>query len=209
MFQPGAQVYPPPNPTPEVQRHRKAASAGATPGFNPATFNSPLNAFAPGLKSMAEDVIEEVDFNDQEEEQDTFPPAAPPARHIAQSSMGNFTAPRFTVNHNQPPPHMQTQQLQQLNDNDSVGPTGRPQLAPGFMFGAQRRAISGSAIPAIGEDDVGFQFPQQQQNLMDGQSGHPLHRRTPSEMAGVSPLMAEQVGGFLMFCLTNHLLFLV
>ena len=80
-------------------------------------------------------------------------------------------------------------------EQDTVGPTGRPQLAPGFMFGARKRALPMG--PPINEEDVGFQFPQQQQHHQ--QDNFPIdtpqqsqgHRK--SESGEITGIMAEQV----------------
>lgn len=137
---------------------------------------------------MQEDIAEEHEEDDGDIVVNHSPPMQQqPPRGIAQSTMGNFTAPRFQNMH-QVPPHMQ----QQVEVD--AGPAGRPQLAPSFTFGQRRNPIN--PAPAMGEEDLGFQFPQagQQPTLQpDLSQGPTTHRRTPSEMAGVSPLMAEQV----------------
>ncbi|KAG9046712.1 hypothetical protein FS837_003821 [Tulasnella sp. UAMH 9824] len=173
VFQPGAPLHP--AASAGAGGHRKAASTGTGPGFSPA-FSSPLNTFSPHLGVMQEDIPEEHEDDDGDIVITQQQPRA-----IAQSTMGNFTAPRFNQ-----------QQQQQAPDQD-VGPTGRPQLAPNFMFGQRRNQIN---QPALTDEDVGFQFPQasQQQTLAGlAQQAPTTHRRTPSELAGVSPLMAEQI----------------
>jgi protein SSD1 len=71
-------------------------------------------------------------------------------------------------------------------EQDTVGPTGRPQLAPGFMFGARKRGLPMG--PPINEEDVGFQFPQQQQQQTYGE---PVGRKV--ETGEITGIMAEQV----------------
>ena len=100
--------------------------------------------------------------------------------HHPRSQSQNFTAPRFAA--------LAAQQEQ----SDIVGPSGRPQLAPGFMFGARRRPSTNSTMgPPISEEDIGFQFPQQQ-TLSGYAEQEPAHRRSEStgEIRGI---MAEQV----------------
>ncbi|KAG8989799.1 hypothetical protein FRB90_002059, partial [Tulasnella sp. 427] len=170
VFQPGAPLHP--AASAGAGGHRKAASTGTGTNFSPA-FSSPLNTFSPHLGVMQEDIPEEHEDDDGDIVITQQQPRA-----IVQSNMGNFTAPRF----NQQP------QQQQAPDSDG----GRPQLAPNFMFGQRRNPIN---QPALGDEDVGFQFPQSaQQQTLEGLGQQPTtHRRTPSELAGVSPLMAEQI----------------
>ncbi|KAG8914944.1 hypothetical protein FRC00_009355 [Tulasnella sp. 408] len=173
VFQPGAPLHP--AASAGAGGHRKAASTGTGTGFSPA-FSSPLNTFSPHLGVMQEDIPEEHEDDDGDIVITQQQPRA-----IAQSNMGNFTAPRFN------------QQPQQQAPDQDVGPTGRPQLAPNFMFGQRRNQIN---QPALTDEDVGFQFPQAaQQQTLEGlaQQAPTTHRRTPSELAGVSPLMAEQI----------------
>lgn len=97
----------------------------------------------------------------------------------------------------QPQQSLQQPRLQQQNfmpprfaalaaqEQDTVGPTGRPQLAPGFMFGARKRALPMG--PPINEEDAGFQFPQQQQQTYP----EPVGRKV--ETGEITGIMAEQV----------------
>jgi protein SSD1 len=178
VFQPGATAYPGIAGS-EAPRHRKAASLGAG-----SLSNNHFNNFAPGLGAMMEDVIEEGpgahSFEDGEIPDTGFQPG-PQRRSLSQS----FTAPRFAA--------LAAQQEQP----ETVGPTGRPQLAPGFMFGARRRPSSHMPMgPPISEEDVGFQFPQQHQmqQLDFGLNAppEPTHRKTESQ-GEISGIMAEQV----------------
>lgn len=108
--------------------------------------------------------------------------------HQPRSQSQSFMAPRFAA-------------LAAQQEQDTVGPTGRPQLAPGFMFGARKRALPMG--PPINEEDVGFQFPQQQQHHQQHQQDNfPMdtpqqsqqsqgHRK--SESGEITGIMAEQV----------------
>lgn len=178
VFQPGAAAYPgiAGNETP---RHRKAASLGA--GSGPTNFIS----YSPNLGSMMEDVLEEGPGGGSFEEgeiQDNAPQA-----HQRRSLSQSFTAPRFAA-----------LAAQQQEQNESVGATGRPQLAPNFMFGARRRPSAHMPMgPPINEEDVGFQFPQQsnQQNFkLEPPTEQPPHAHRRTESSGeINGIMAEQV----------------
>ncbi|KAG9015443.1 hypothetical protein FRB94_000047 [Tulasnella sp. JGI-2019a] len=199
VFQPGAGVYPPPAAAKDVPRPRKTpvSVTGHIAGQNYSnqSFSSPLTTFSPNLGVMQEDAAEEG-----EDEDVIINHASPtlqqggPGRNIAQSTMGSFTAPRFV---HQAPPTMQ-QQPGGEPEPSNIGPTGRPQLAPNFMFGQRRTPLQAMA-GAVPEDDLGYQFvqaqaqAQQQQALNTDAARINPHRRTPSEMTGVSPLMAEQL----------------
>lgn len=172
VFQPGASAYPGLS-APEPPRHRKAASLGA----HTTTPSNSLNSFAPRLGSMTEDA---EDGHGHYEDGEIPEPAYTQPTHQPRSLSQSFTPPRFAA-------------LAQQDQAEQLGPTGRPQLAPHFSFGARRRASVNppSIAPAIGEEDVGFQFPQQQQSYQPD----PLpveHKRTASgsEMNGI---IAEQV----------------
>lgn len=160
-------------------QHRKAVSlgnSGQTLGFS---------SYSPNLGAMMEDA-EDGPFDDNETS-DRFQAAQP--GHQARSQSQSFVAPRFAA--------LAAQQEQ----NDSVGPTGRPQLAPGFMFGARKRSVGMG--PAINEEDVGFQFPQQQQQGFDQQQQvpqqgefhptAPTHRKSESQGGEITGIMAEQI----------------
>ena len=174
VFQPGAIAFPG-SAGNEAPRHRKAASLGAG-GTLPSNFNS----YSPNLGSMMEDVEEGPGGVSFEEGEIQEAPAAP--AHQRRSLSQSFTAPRFAA--------LAAQQEQV----DNVGPTGRPQLAPNFMFGRRRPSAAMPMGPPISEEDVGFQFPQQhaQQNFnMDTAPEQNSHRRT--ESGEISGIMAEQV----------------
>jgi protein SSD1 len=112
-------------------------------------FNS---ASAPHLGSMMEDAEDgQASLTRKARSQSCY--QHPTTRSPASLSIPELHAPRFAA--------LAAQQEQQ---NDVLGPSGRPQLAPGFMFGAQqaRRSPCGGMGPPINEEDVGFQFPQQQ-----------------------------------------------
>lgn len=152
------------------QKHRKAASLGnsALPGS--------FNSFSPHLGSMMEDVEDAGSFEEGEIQERYLPQ---PGHHQPRSQSQSFMAPRFAA-------------LAAQQEQDSVGPSGRPQLAPGFMFGARKR--TGLMGPPINEEDIGFQFPQQGQQQgfapevpQQGQT----HKR--SESGEITGIMAEQV----------------
>ncbi|KAG2013594.1 SSD1 protein [Coprinopsis cinerea AmutBmut pab1-1] len=145
-------------------KHRKAMSLGNN--------NGNYNSYSPHLGVMVED-NEDGTFEEGE-----IPERAAPQQqgHNPRAQSQSFVAPRFAA-------------LAAQNEQaDNVGPTGRPQLAPGFMFGRKRSANLG---PAISEEDVGFQFPQQgqaqfQAEFSDGQ-------RKGAEGGDITGIMAEQI----------------
>jgi protein SSD1 len=204
VFQPGASVYPTPGaPTDLPPRHRKSASTGShsTPGsFSSPSFASPLQNFSPNLHSMREDVAEEGEIDEngnpyhQQQQQPQF------QQRNVQPPAGAFSAPRFAALAQQ---QQQGQAIQE--DPEVLGPTGRPQLAPSFQFGARRRTNTNPATgPALPEGDLGFQFPQQQHYQPESQTQQPqqslgqaqpqAHRRTGSEVSG---MLAEQVHAYI------------
>lgn len=111
--------------------------------------------------------------------------------HQARSQSQSFMAPRFAA-------------LAAQQEQDVLGPTGRPQLAPNFMFGARRRTSSNVPMGPLNEEDVGFQFPQQQNQPSEGIVHEQNHRRPENDFTGI---MAEQAcnSTFYRLCLT-HLL---
>ena len=187
VFQPGASVYPTPGaPTDLPPRHRKSASTGShsSPGsFNSPSFASPLQNFSPNLHSMREDAAEEGEID---ENGNPYPQQPQFQQRNAQPPVGAFSAPRFAALAQQQQP-----QAMPANQEESevIGPSGRPQLAPSFQFGARRRTNTNG--PALPEDDLGFQFPQQQHYQPESQQQQPqAHRRTGSEVTG---MLAEQM----------------
>ncbi|KAI0660998.1 hypothetical protein C8Q70DRAFT_912537 [Cubamyces menziesii] len=168
VFQPGAVAFPGTNAPEQPPRHRKAASLGAS------SLSSSM-AYSPNLGSMMEDV--EDAHGGPIIEEGEIPENTYQTGHTRRSLSQNFTPPRFAA-----------LAAQQQEQNDSLGPSGRPQLAPGFMFGARRRPSSNLAMgPPINEEDVGFQFPQQTQRDFDAvDAGH----RKPEEYKDI---MAEQI----------------
>ena len=176
VFQPGASIYPPPTTSEPPPRHRKAASMGA------AGLSSNFNSFAPHLGSMREDVEEGSNGYEEGEISDSFYSSQPQVHHPRSQSQ-TFTAPRFAA--------LAAQQEQQ-QQNDVLGPSGRPQLAPNFMFGARRRSSAGNAMgPPISEEDVGFQFPQQQ--TTPSYSDQDVLQRRNESGSEIRGIMAEQV----------------
>ncbi|KAF8314752.1 RNB-domain-containing protein [Clavulina sp. PMI_390] len=136
-------------------RHRKAASAG--PNF---AANFASAGYANQLSAMQEDAEDGYSYAETEEYSDQpgfsqpqIQPQAPSAyRNMQQQPMGSFSAPRF-----------QNQGMgaqEQMNfgtQGEVIGPSGRPQLAPNFTFGGNRRPRA----PSQDQDDANFQFPPQ------------------------------------------------
>ncbi|KAL4075813.1 SSD1 protein [Scleroderma citrinum] len=155
---------------PDAVRHRKAASLGIS------TLSGNYNSFSPHLGAMMEDAEDGVGASTEEGEiSEGF---YPNSGHQARSQSQSFMAPRFAA--------------LAAQDHDVLGPTGRPQLAPNFMFGARRRTSSNVPLgPPISEEDVGFQFPQQQQNFPTDNDVHEsTNRKSDNDMTGI---MAEQI----------------
>ena len=166
VFQPGASSFPGSSIVDAV-RHRKAVSLGTASG------SANYNSFSPHLGAMMED-IEDVgaSFEDGEIPESFYPQQQ---GHQPRSQSQSFMAPRFAA-------------LAAAQEQEVLGPTGRPQLAPGFMFGARRRTSSNVPVgPPINEEDVRFQFPQQQYNFP---SDDQPQRKPDSDITGI---MAEQV----------------
>lgn len=175
IFQPGASAYPGPNID---QKHRKAVSLGTS------ALSGNFNSFSPHLGAMMEDAEDGSAFEEGEIQERFYQQPG----HQPRSQSQSFMAPRFAA-------------LAAQQEQDTVGPTGRPQLAPGFMFGARKRALPMG--PPINEEDVGFQFPQQQQHQQQHQQDNfPMdtpqqsqqsqgHRK--SESGEITGIMAEQV----------------
>ncbi|TRM67780.1 hypothetical protein BD626DRAFT_396015 [Schizophyllum amplum] len=146
------------------QKHRKASSVGA------GALSNNFNSFAPGLGAMVEDT-EEGEIPDNH-----YPPYP---THQPRSQSQSFVAPRFAALAQQ--------------EQDALGPTGRPQLAPNFMFGARKR--QGGPMGPLSEEDPGFQFPQQQQQQpfpSDVQPREQGHRKGDSQ-GEITGIMAEQI----------------
>ncbi|OBZ68562.1 hypothetical protein A0H81_11678 [Grifola frondosa] len=97
-------------------------------------------------------------------------------------SSPNYIAPQFAA-------------LVEQDQGDILGPSGRPQLAPNFMFGTTRRpSCIVTMRPPINEEDAGFHFPQQQ--MPPGFDLHALDlvQRQPDGEAEISGIMAKQDG---------------
>lgn len=173
IFQPGAAAYPGLVANEPPPRHRKAASLGT--GANPTAFNT----YSPNLGSMLEDAEEgHINASFEEGEIQEAPLQLP--SHQRRSLSQSFTAPRFAA-------------LAAQEQVEPLGPTGRPQLAPGFMFGARRRPSATMPMgPPISEEDINFQFPQQQQSQPNFglESEPPMRKADSGEISGI---MAEQV----------------
>ncbi|KAJ3814244.1 SSD1 protein [Lentinula aff. lateritia] len=155
-------------------KHRKVQSLGAS------GLSGNFNSFSPNLGSMMEDAEDASGMPLEEGEIPSNYYTSP--GHQMRSQSQSFTAPRFAA--------LAAQQEQ----NDQLGPSGRPQLAPNFMFGGgatKKPQRPGGMGPPINED-VGFQFPQQQQNYqLDVPVHESGHRKADSgEITGI---MAEQI----------------
>ncbi|KAH9077184.1 SSD1 protein [Lactarius deliciosus] len=172
VFQPGASIYPPPSASEPPPRHRKAASMGM------AGLSSNFGNFAPHLGSMREDVEDGQNGYEEGEIQESLYSTQPQGHHPRSQSQ-SFTAPRFAA--------LAQQEQQQ---NDIMGPSGRPQLAPNFMFGARNR-VGNIMAPSINEEDAGFQFPQQQQQ--QSYSDQDVLQRRNEGSGEIRGIMAEQI----------------
>ncbi|PPQ98528.1 hypothetical protein CVT24_004019 [Panaeolus cyanescens] len=152
----------------DQQKHRKAASLGNS------GLSGNFNSYSPHLGVTMEDVEDGQSFEEGEIPERTYQQQS---GHQPRSQSQSFMAPRFAA-------------LAQQEQQDGVGPTGRPQLAPGFSFGARNRGLP--LGPPINEEDIGFQFPQQQQqNFPTEVSQDSMHRK--NETGEFSGLMAEQI----------------
>ncbi|KAF8351411.1 SSD1 protein [Amanita rubescens] len=160
-FQVGSQPFP--SAAPGDFKHKKAASFGAPLSGN-------FNSFSPNLGAMLEDAEEVGSYEEGEINEQYY---AHPT-HQPRSQSQSFIAPRFAA-------------LAQQEQAESLGPTGRPQLAPNFMFGARKRAPVG---PPINEEDVGFQFPQQQPSYRSEVVEQTNNKGDNGEITGI---MAEQI----------------
>ncbi|KZS97962.1 RNB-domain-containing protein [Sistotremastrum niveocremeum HHB9708] len=182
VFQPGATAFPIANASSDPLRHRKAASLG-TQGSP--VYPSPLQQYQAHLSSFLEDVGENQ--GDFEEGEIPDGPSWQQQQNFSRpQGQQNFVPPRFAA--------LAQQQQSNQEQQDVLGPSGRPQLAPNFMFGARRRGSAATApmVPAIEEDVVGFQFPQQhtQQTF---QPEPQAHRRNESGAGEITGIMAEQI----------------
>ncbi|KAF9075734.1 SSD1 protein [Rhodocollybia butyracea] len=146
-------------------KHRKVQSMG------PPGLSGNFSSFSPNLGSMMEDVEDASGMVLEEGEIPGNFYTSP--GHQMRSQSQSFTAPRFAA--------LAAQQEQ----NDPLGPSGRPQLAPNFMFGGSNKKPPrvGGMGPPINED-VGFQFPQQQQSYQS---------EIKSDSGEITGIMAEQI----------------
>lgn len=149
-------------------KHRKAQSMGAS------GLSGNFNSFSPHLGSMMEDAEDASGALEEGEIPGSYYTSP---GHQMRSQSQSFTAPRFAA------------LAAQQEHNDQLGPSGRPQLAPNFMFGAKKRT-SGMGPPI--NEDVGFQFPQQQQTYQEMPSTHESGHRK-SDSGEITGIMAEQV----------------
>ncbi|KAJ3821984.1 SSD1 protein [Lentinula raphanica] len=154
-------------------KHRKVQSLGAS------GLSGNFNSFSPNLGSMMEDAEDASGMSLEEGEIPSNFYTSP--GHQMRSQSQSFTAPRFAA--------LAAQQEQ----SDQIGPSGRPQLAPNFMFGggAKKQSRTGAMGPPINED-IGFQFPQQQPNYASDMPAHEsAHKK--SDSAEITGIMAEQI----------------
>lgn len=148
-----------------ADKHRKALSLG-----NSAS-SSNIHSFSPHLgTTLEEDVFEEGEIHER------FPSQAGYQTRSQPRSM----PPRFVA--------LQTQQ----ETMDNIGPSGRPQLAPDFMFGTGTRKRAPIMGPPINEEDAGFQFPQQGQVYPSDFSSHEFPQRK-IEGGDTDGIMGQQV----------------
>jgi protein SSD1 len=184
VFQPGAATLS--NMNAMDPKHRKAVSLGVSGhAGNPNTFSPHL----PAMMEDAEDRHANASIEDGEIQENYH-------QHQPRSQSQSFMAPRFAA------------LAAQQDQADFVGPSGRPQLAPGFLFGARRRGQQSPMAPPINEEDVGFQFPQQQQQNFQPEMLDSTHRKPDnSEISGI---MAEQVRNLVVVVFSHftHHLFL-
>jgi protein SSD1 len=169
IFQPGAGSF-----SNAATVHRKASSLGSN------ALSNNFGSFAPHLGAMME-VVEDgaVSFEEGEIQEHIYHQPG----HQPRSQSQSYMPPRLAA-------------LAAQDQNDGIGPTGRPQLAPGFHFGTSSnrgRSASARLGPPINEDDYGFQFPQQQQQSysQDNMGREQSHRK--SESVEIGGIMAEQV----------------
>jgi protein SSD1 len=170
-------------------KHRKAASMGSNPTSLSANYASPLQQFQSNLGSMAEDserggLYEEGEIPEPMswQQQQDFPGVAQKA------NASGFVAPRFAA-------LAQQQQQQQQATREVLGPSGRPQLAPGFTFGTRRKPSSNAMSlgpPIDEEEDANFQFPQSMPSYPQDPSPASTGSRRP-ESTDIGGIMAEQV----------------
>jgi protein SSD1 len=168
VFRPGMQAWPGLTQSNDQAKHRKAASVGTSHS------NNTIGSYSPNLGVMMEDPEDgPVPYEPGEIHGDPGFRQQQQA-HNRRSLSQSFSAPRFAA-------------LAQQDQGDGLGPTGRPQLAPGFIFGAagsrRRGSTHGPVGPPINEEDIGFQFPQQQ---IQGPSRH-------DDGGEITGIMAEQV----------------
>src|SRR5260370_17748551 len=130
---------------------------------------------------MREDVEEGQNGYEEGEISDNLYSSQPQVHHPRSQSQ-TFTAPRFAA--------LAAQQEQQ-KQSDVHGHSGRPQPAQNYMFGARRRPSMGNTMGTpISEEDVGFQFPQQQ--TTPSYSDQDVLQRRNEGGGEIRGIMAEQ-----------------
>ena len=192
IFQPGAAGFPVPGAAAaESARHRKAASLGAH-GSGMLAYPHQMHQFSSQLGAMMEDNEDVRSPQQQQFEEGEIPEQIYGQQPFPRGSQSaGFTAPRFAALAGQP------QQTQQPEQGEVIGPSGRPQLAPTFTFGARRRTASNVPLgpPILEGEDIGFQFPQQnQQSDYQSEPSQQQNNNSGTENRGQLPdLMREQV----------------
>ncbi|KAF8529132.1 SSD1 protein [Hysterangium stoloniferum] len=188
VFQPGAASFPTPGAAAVASaRHRKAASLGShshasgLPAYPPS-----LQQFSSQLGAMMEDNEDVRTPQQQQFEEGEIPEEIygqqPFPRGQQQQQQPGFTAPRFAA-------------LAGQQQGEVTGPSGRPQLAPTFTFGARRRAASNVPLgpPINEEEDASFQFPQCSQQI-DFQPESAQGHNQGGDIRGQLPdIMREQI----------------
>jgi protein SSD1 len=154
------------------QKHRKAASLGNS------ALSGNFNSFSPHLGATIEE-----DGNGSYEEGEIPERLTSPSSHPLRTQSQSFVPPRFAA------------LAAQQEHFDVVGPSGRPQLAPDFMFGAGQRKRTPLVGPPINEEDVGFQFPQQNQTPNEFPGQDVTQRK--AESGEITGIMAEQVSSLI------------
>jgi protein SSD1 len=181
VFQPGAAGFPTPGAAAVASaRHRKAASLGSHASGLPA-YPLALHQFSSQLGAMRED-NEDIHTPQQPQfEEGEIPEEIYGQQPFPRGQQPGFTAPRFAA-------------LASQQQGEVTGPSGRPQLAPTFTFGARRRTASNVPLgsPINEEEDASFQFPQRRQQA-DFQPEAPAPNQGGDGRGQIPDIMREQV----------------
>lgn len=189
-FQPGASMYPGLSGVAAAANHRKAVSLGQQ------GLSSNFNSYAPQFGGLMEDAEEHGEVYEEGEIRDQpFPQQQQQQQviHHPRAQSQTFTAPRFAALAAERQQQQMQQQQQQQSEQEVMGQSGRPQLAPGFSFG---KRPSVPMVPSISEEDIGFQFPQQstpQTYEFEPPPQPQMNEQANRGQSNMSGLMAEQV----------------